>query len=177
MPLEISRGEQDKLQHLTWFMFFGGPEGEGGGAVRINLPIIERELVQFQLKPENVRILHEPVIDCFLRMISIVLRDGRRSLRISDWFVKSLYLFVLNHTSAVTYLDTFSMHTITTHFPPVQQTDMLNLIKEAHSRRKKILQYTKQWLYKNVLGSYDLLELCESYYAWPTDSKITLRIL
>lgn len=172
MPFEIESWNLSKLQSLTWFQFYDDPL-----RLNVQLHVIEREFVYYQLRSENIRILGVPVIDFFLRVISIMCADGKRAFRHGHVTLEILKLLVLNHTTSRTFEDTFSRYTLTAHFPPSQHMDLILVLKESHEKRKQLLTAMHKWLYKHVLLSYDLLGLCESYYDWRVNSKITLCLI
>lgn len=173
MPLELYCGEHAILGRLTWFQCFPNPE-----RVAVKLDVIEREIVYFQLRPENLRILGQPVIDFFLLYLSILARDGQnKSFREGSDMLNLVRLLVVNHASAQRFEDTFSFRTLSAHFAPSQHMDLINVLKDAHLKRKRLLSQMTHWLYEHTLPSFDLLDLTTGYYDWRVNSKITLKMI
>ena len=159
------------LERLTWFKFLSN------SVLNIQSETIEYELVYFQLRPENIRILGHPVIDLFLCFLSVLARDEQSCFRIGDPIFDVFRLLIVNHTSARNYEETFSMRTLHENFPLVQQMEFQNMIQETFLIRKRLLKDMRKWLYNHILPCLDLIDVCESYYDWRRDSKITLKII
>lgn len=174
MPIEPSSEQFNKLKCLSWFSYSLSP-----CSLYIELAVMERELIHFELRPENMRILGVPVIDYFLFLVSVVLKDGHSSLRAKENILSnSIRLLVANHSSARSYTETFNPLTILTYFPPCQHADVVELIKDAHCLRKRLLKNMHKWLYDVVFhASHDLMGFFEELYDWKVDSKITLNLI
>lgn len=173
MPLTITEEQRKQLQQLTWFWF-----PYDADTLYVNLDTIERELVYYELKPENIRILGIPVIDFFLLHLAVILTDNKSiAIRDDECILSTLRLLIVNDPSARSFEDAFSFRFFSKTIPLTHQQDVLNVLKGAYETRKKLLKSMQKWLYKHVLSSYDLLGICVSYYDWSVESKITLKLI
>lgn len=108
----------------------------------------------YELKPENIRILGIPVIDFFLLHLAIILTDNKSiAIRDDECVISTLRLLIVNYPSARSFEDAFSFRFFSKFIPLTHQQDVLNVLKGAHETRKKLLTSMQKWLYKHVLSS------------------------